>query len=80
MGKITKIIIAILVLGGLVGGYFGIRYQLKLYNTIVQMNTKINLIDDFVSYTFPDETKLYIEALKSKTQTPVVLPANPTQK
>lgn len=76
MKKITKIVIGILILGGLTGGYFGMRYQIKLYNTIVIQNKKIGIINDFLSYTFPTEINQYMEVLREKNISPVSLPAN----
>ena len=80
MKKITKIIIVVLILGGLAGGYFGIRYEMKLYNTIVMQNKKIGIMDDFLSKTFPNEVQSYLSSIQAKVQSSVILPVNPIQK
>jgi len=68
---VKKIIIGVLVLGGLVGGYFGVRYQVRLYNTVVLHNTQLIYIKSFLVTTFPEQAKAFDLAVKAQAELPV---------
>ncbi len=78
-----KIIIGALILGGLVGGYFGVRYEIKVYNTVILENQRINVLEDFVLYAFPDQVDSYQAVIKAKqagSAPTSPLPAKPATK
>ena len=68
---IKKIIIGVLILGGLVGGYFGVRYQIKVYNTLVLHNAQLIYLKTFLATTFPEQAKAFDLAVKAQTELPV---------
>lgn len=65
MKKYIKIILITLLLLGLATGiFFYIRYELKVYNTLIYVSQKDQIISDFLSKNFPDQVKAYDESLK----------------
>lgn len=65
--KILMIVGILATIGVAVGLYFYVRYEIKLYNTLVLQNSKILILDDFLAKSFPDQTKDYLEAFKATT-------------
>lgn len=56
----TKIVIGVLLfIAVAVGVFFGIRYERNVYKALVLHNQRINIMDDFLTKTFPNEVKAY---------------------
>lgn len=54
-----------------VGLFFYVRYEMKVYNTLIMEHQRISVIDNFITETFKDQVQAYVNA---KKQAP--LPAN----
>lgn len=61
-----KIIIILIILGGLTGIFFYARYQVRLFNTIKFLSEKTVLLENFIVVSFPDQTTQFNETLKAK--------------
>lgn len=67
-----KIIIKIAV--GLViavGVFFYVRYEIKLYNTVILQSRRVDILEDFLVKNFPNQANAYIEAQKLPTNEPL---------
>lgn len=62
---IKRIIIGVLIIGGVVGGYFGVKYEIKLYKALLA--TQINQADvvRFLRQEFPAQVQHYTETQKA---------------
>ncbi len=63
---IKKIIIAVLILAGLVGAFFGIRYELRLYKAVIAAHQRINVLENFLVVAFPQQTNAYLAAREAE--------------
>ena len=63
-----KIVIGALILGGLVGGFLGIRYQIRLYNTVIIHNAQLAYLKSFLATTFPEQAKEFDLAIKAQAE------------
>ena len=62
-----KMAIAIVVLiAVLTGVVFYVRYQIKLYRTVILMAEKIVLLEDFAVKSFPEQVTIYNNMIKQK--------------
>lgn len=69
------IIIGVLVLAAIVGIVFLVRYEMKVYRTIIFQNARINVLDDFLTVSFPEQVETYKQAVKNKASLPATNPA-----
>lgn len=69
---IKKIVIGVLIVGGIVGGYFGVKFQIKLYNAILITQRGLADTINFLKTEFPTEVADYIAKQEQKS----ALPAN----
>lgn len=68
----------------LTGLGFYVLYEIKVYNTLLIQAQRINVLDDFLSSTFKEQVKIYVDAKKAGTApvstTPTPLPTNDSKK
>jgi len=69
---------ALATIGVAFGLYSYVRYEMKVYNTLVLQNTKILILDDFLAKNFPEQVKSYKALQAQKTPAVAPLPANQT--
>lgn len=64
------IIIGVLGVAAIVGIVFLVKYEMKVYRTIIFQNARINVLDDFITYSFPEQVETYKYIIKNKGSLP----------
>lgn len=60
------ITISLIILAVLTGVFFYVRYQIKLYKTVMYTAQKELIIENFLTVNFPDQVKTFNESLIAK--------------
>ncbi len=69
MNKKVKYVLVSLFITGLVAGiYYFVRFQVQLYNIAAVQKNRVDILENFLTKSFPDQVKSYVDTRKATQQ------------